>query len=122
MSIENVKGISSKSFDLDIYPNKPAILVAPNGFGKSSIACAFNSLNKNRIALNEKDQHNRNASLEPKITISFDAVSFEATGNSNDISSECDVFVINSPVYAKAISQNMGRFSASSASLDLITH
>ena len=119
ISIENIKGIATKNFCLDLYPNKPAVLVAPNGFGKSSIACASKALNNNRIALTEKDQHNGNASLQPKITILLDAASIEATGSSNHISSEFDVFVINSPIYAKATSRNMGGFSSSSASLEV---
>jgi len=40
IEIENIKGISHKRFQLDILPNKPSLLVAPNGFGKSSIAVA----------------------------------------------------------------------------------
>lgn len=119
IAIENIKGISDKSFHLELYPNKPAILVAPNGFGKSSIACAFKSLNKNRIKLTEKHYHKGNEALEPKITISLDTVSYVATSSSNNISSEFDICVINSPIYAKATSRNMGEFSTSSASLEV---
>lgn len=36
IEIENIKGIGHKRFALDIWPNKPSLLVAPNGFGKSS--------------------------------------------------------------------------------------
>ena len=43
ISIHAIKGIQNKTFNLDLYPNKPSILVAPNGFGKSSFAIAFNS-------------------------------------------------------------------------------
>ena len=46
--IKNVKGIQDKKFELNIYPNKPSILVAPNGFGKSSFAIAFEAITKNR--------------------------------------------------------------------------
>jgi ABC-type cobalamin/Fe3+-siderophores transport system ATPase subunit len=63
LKIENVKGILSKYFFLDLYPNKPSILVAPNGFGKSSIACAFKSLNNNRIALDETGPLSRSFKL-----------------------------------------------------------
>ena len=59
ISITNIKGIgASKTFELDLFPNKPSLLVAPNGFGKSSFACAFNSMNGNRIDLAEKNYHN----------------------------------------------------------------
>lgn len=33
IEIENIKGIQQKRFELDISPNKPSLLVAPNGFG-----------------------------------------------------------------------------------------
>lgn len=35
IEIENVKGIKKRKFDLNIIPNKPSLLVAPNGFGKT---------------------------------------------------------------------------------------
>lgn len=117
--IENIKGIESKTFDLALYPNKPSILVAPNGFGKSSIACAFNSLNNSRIALDEKNAHLGNTSLQPKIEIMLDSDNFQATDSSNTISGKFDISVINSPIYAKASNRNMGRFSTSSASLQI---
>ncbi|WP_420553917.1 hypothetical protein [Neptuniibacter marinus] len=46
--IENIKGFSSQSFELNIIPNKPSLLVAPNGFGKSSLAAAFLSLKQKK--------------------------------------------------------------------------
>lgn len=42
IEIKNIKGIQHRRFELDILPNKPSLLVAPNGFGKSSLAIAFN--------------------------------------------------------------------------------
>jgi len=44
IKIENVRGISSKTILLDMHPNKVTFFVAPNGFGKTSIARAFASL------------------------------------------------------------------------------
>lgn len=119
LSIHNVKGIDSKAFSLDLHPNKPSIFVAPNGYGKSSIACAFKSLNNSRIKLDEKDFHLRDTSLSPKIILALGTETYEATASSNAISKKFDVFVINSPVYAKSINRNMGGFSTSSASLEV---
>lgn len=48
ITIENVKGIERLEIKQTIQPNRPNILVAPNGFGKSSIAIAFNSLKANK--------------------------------------------------------------------------
>ncbi|WP_426765477.1 hypothetical protein, partial [Pseudomonas aeruginosa] len=36
IAITNVKGIESSVFDVQLIPNKPTLVVAPNGFGKSS--------------------------------------------------------------------------------------
>jgi len=44
IEIIHVKGIGNHPFQLDLIPNKPNILVAPNGFGKSSFGIAFDSL------------------------------------------------------------------------------
>ena len=65
IEIENIKGISHKKFELDIVANKPSLLVAPNGFGKSSIATAFKSMNNNRIDLKEDDYHEENEAHAP---------------------------------------------------------
>ncbi len=51
IEIKNVKGIGNHTFQLDLIPNKPNILVAPNGFGKSSFGIAFDSLYRNKIEL-----------------------------------------------------------------------
>ena len=54
VEIINVKGLGHSKFNLDLIPNKPNLLVAPNGFGKSSFGIAFNSLKKNKIELQLK--------------------------------------------------------------------
>jgi len=51
ITIEHVKGISNRNFELNILANKPSLLVAPNGFGKSSFATAFNSLQTNKLSV-----------------------------------------------------------------------
>ncbi|MFH0759445.1 MAG: hypothetical protein V2B15_19315 [Bacteroidota bacterium] len=51
IEVTNVKGISNKLLKLDLEPNKPNILVAPNGFGKSSIGIAFDSLRRGKIEI-----------------------------------------------------------------------
>jgi len=45
IAIANIKGIgdgaSNGLYEFDIPQNKPSILVAPNGFGKSSLATSL---------------------------------------------------------------------------------
>ena len=60
IEITNVKGIGNKAFSLDLLPNKPNLLVAPNGFGKSSFSIGFDSLKRAKIELDTKNYHQDN--------------------------------------------------------------
>ncbi|PNI02352.1 ATP-binding cassette domain-containing protein [Vibrio diazotrophicus] len=121
LEIENVKGISNKSFNLNFFPNKPCILVAPNGFGKSSIACAFKSLKSNKLELKDDDFHTGIATLKPRLKIEVDSVYYEADSTKNELYSNFDYFVINSPIVAKAKKTNFGSFTTATASLSVDT-
>lgn len=117
IEIENIKGIDQKSFDLGIYPNKPSLLVAPNGFGKSSLATAFNSMNNNRINLAEDDLHAENINNLPRVAIEYvqednTVLNLEATHNSNTISNHFDYFVINNQTKPKGIGSRFGNATA----------
>lgn len=119
ISIKKIKGIEDKEFKLKLHPNKPSILVAPNGFGKSSFSTAFDSMNLERINLDEKDFYNGEENNDVEIKITIDNNIYTATNESNDILKEVDVFVIKNPIYAKSTSKNMGRFTSSKASLEI---
>lgn len=119
--IENVKGIESQTFELNVIPNKPSLLVAPNGFGKSSFAAAFASLNSVRLAVSKDQMHQGNEDLQPKlsITVANDGrvSTLSADGTSNTISSTYDVHVISNRLIAKSTKRNMGKFTTASASI-----
>ncbi len=117
IEIENIKGIGQKKFDLNIIPNKPSLLVAPNGFGKSSFATAFNSMNNSRIKLHDDDFHSEIATNPPKIAIEYEkadgtTVNLEATNSTNTISGEIDYFVINNQLKPKGIGSQYGPATA----------
>lgn len=117
IEIENIKGISHKKFELDIIPNKPSLLVAPNGFGKSSFATAFKSMNRNRINLQEEDYNEEDETKSPKVKLKFQkstdtVVDLEATNDSNSISDEFGYFVINNLTKPKGIGSRFGTASA----------
>lgn len=125
IEIENIKGIGHKRFDLDIVANKPSLLVAPNGFGKSSIATAFNSMNNRRIVLKEDDYHEEDETKLPRIYIEYQKPDssiaiLEATDNSNTIQSELDYFVINNPTKPRGIGSQFGRASATLEIKDIV--
>lgn len=108
ISIENVKGFGERRcFSLDIIPNKPSILVAPNGFGKSSLTAAFNCLNANRMLLHKDHYYQDSETNLPFLSIEYkkDDGIYEiltADKDSNQISDVFDIFVINSKVEPKA--------------------
>lgn len=125
IEIENIKGISHKRFALDILPNKPSLLVAPNGFGKSSFAAAFNEMNNRRINLTEDNYHEEDETLPPRIYIEYERpnlslATLEATATTNTISSELDYFVINNPTKPKGIGNQYGRASATLEIKDVV--
>lgn len=105
ITIENIKGIDKKVFNLDIIPNKASVLVAPNGFGKSSLAIAFNSLNRDKIKLKDDHYHKNDPNLVPKISLSIEKcgslTTLEADNSKNEISKDFSCFVINSQLYAR---------------------
>ncbi|MBL1231559.1 MAG: hypothetical protein COA31_002460 [Flavobacteriales bacterium] len=122
IEIEYVKGIQNKRFELDISPNKPSLLVAPNGFGKSSLATAFNSMNNRRIVLHEDDYHAENEANAPRIFIEYQKpdgsiVPLEATSVTNTISSELDYFVINNNTKPKGNASTFSGFANAKATL-----
>jgi predicted ATP-binding protein involved in virulence len=95
LEITNIKGIGHKSFQLDLVPNKPNILVAPNGFGKSSIAIGFDSLRSNKIELSEKNYHKKDDTNRPVLSLTLsNNTTLTADDNQNTIKDQFDVVVI----------------------------
>lgn len=127
ITIKYIKGIKEQTFDFNIIPNKPIIFVAPNGFGKSSITKAFDSLNKNCIKiLNKQDffgnKEENNKQSEIIIKIEKTDKSFEelkANQTTNSICSYFDIFVINHAITPKSKGQSFGGFTLSKASLEV---
>jgi energy-coupling factor transporter ATP-binding protein EcfA2 len=121
IAIENVRGIQSQAFNLNILPNRPSLLVAPNGFGKSSIAAAFAGLRTKRLEIPKEQHHLGQEHLAPKLTLLLrqddQDVTVSADSATNTISSVVDVHVVTSRLRAKATARNMGSFTTATASL-----
>ncbi len=127
IGIKNVKGIGSTTpngkYEFDLYPNKPNIFVAPNGFGKSSFLIAFKSLNTRKIKLEKNNYFENNEDNKPSIKISYldnnnEPQEKTATDDSNEINDVFDWFVINNQVFAKAKKSRIGGTVIASASLE----
>lgn len=112
ITIKNIKGFSDKdnSIDVDIKSGKINILVAPNGYGKSSITAAFKSLTNSRIKVEKEDIHKENEQLDSALSITEDTITYTANKNKNELANHFKVAVVNSRLVAKATGRNMGAF------------
>ncbi len=124
VEIKHVKGIESKKFDLNLIPNKPSLLVAPNGFGKTSFAIAFRSLAPGGIKLDKDSFYCNNENKHPEISIAYiDAnkttIIRKADKDHNEIKNDFDTFVINSRLMPKARTFKVSGAPVTSASLEV---
>lgn len=120
IEIRNIKGIDNKIFNLNLVANKPNILVAPNGFGKSSFAIAFDSLKSNKIELDEKNLHKNNPDNKPYLSLTLSTgQTLIADEDHNSITDIFDVFVINNQIEPKSKVQSFGGKPFAKTSLDI---
>ena len=111
IQIKNVRGIHNKIISLDMFPNKPSILVAPNGSGKSSFAFAFQWLNRLRLKLEKDDAYEGNVNNKPQLIITTDELdnnTYIADENINNVSKKFGIFVINNGLKAYSPGQQNG--------------
>ena len=109
ITIKNIKGFMDQdnSFDVRILPNKVNLLVAPNGFGKSSIAKGFESINSARLNLANDLYHDKNSHISPEISITYGGDILLANKDQNTISPIFDITVINSGLRATSKVRNI---------------
>ncbi|WP_461789440.1 hypothetical protein [Pedobacter sp.] len=122
--IVNIKGIENRTFPLNIIPNKPSLLYAPNGFGKSSFAIAFDSISGPRLTLHKDHLHKGDDANVPSLNIEYvrpdnTIVSLTADTTANAIRAELDSFVINNKVKAKTTRLQFGGQTHHTASLNI---
>ena len=112
ITVKNIKGFSDRdnSIDVDIKSGKINILVAPNGYGKSSITAAFKSLTKTKIKVEKEDIYKENEQLDSALSITEDTITYTADKNKNELANHFKVAVVNSRLVAKATGRNMGAF------------
>ena len=110
IAIANVKGFGSPARELNfqLVPGKPNIVVAPNGFGKSSISKAFDCLTEHGIELGETDFHNDDKTALPSLTVEHDGVSYVTDRNKNDVYNHFQCFCVNSPLKSYSITRRIG--------------
>lgn len=118
IKIKNVRGIDEIEISSPVFHNKPNILVAPNGFGKSSIATAFkNAAHQTSIKMPSRDRHRHNDDALAEIVIELDGtergsvLSVTETARTNEIRKKFDIHVISDLRRVKAHSRKIGGYS-----------
>lgn len=123
IEVQNIKGIKAQIYPVDFIPYKPHLLVAPNGFGKSSLAVAFASMNSKRMILDKNHYHQGDENNRPKLAITVENNGINETlvadADSNAIHNKLELMVINSRLKPEATKRNMGVFTAATASLEI---
>lgn len=97
VNIENIKGygIPGRTINLNLSVSKINLCIAPNGFGKSSLAIAFESLKRNRLNVSQDNKHYENQDAPSKIVLTMDDIDYVADENKNELSPVIRVCVIN---------------------------
>nr|WP_319776888.1 hypothetical protein [uncultured Sphaerochaeta sp.] len=100
--IQNIKGISQLKIESEILKNRPNILVAPNGFGKTSIATAFKcAVDQTSIKLDDEDRYQQDSSKQATIELEVEEngehlkLGVTEKAYSNDIRKYFDIHVIS---------------------------
>ncbi len=107
VTIKNVRGFQDRKVDLDMIPNKPSMLVAPNGTGKSSFAIAFKSLKPRSLQVDKDEIFSNNDTFIPELIVETDNSILVANPTKNELSNEFAVYVINNQNKAKTITNNI---------------
>ena len=121
IKIENIKG--KDSFEVtfaDLTANQPNIIVAPNGYGKSTIAAAFKAAGSGKMKLDPKDVYQQNPDNHPKLEIELCGENegiFVSTDTEGNISRYLSLNTISSPLYAKSTTRGFNRNVAATADL-----
>lgn len=119
--IENIKGKEKWKLEFDnLTANQPNIIVAPNGYGKSTLAVAFKASSNGRLKLNPKDYYMHDENRHPKLEIELLGEHkgiYTSTDIIGDISKTFTVFTINSPLYAKNTTKGYSGKTAATADL-----
>ena len=119
--VKNIKGFgnSSQSIKVSILSNKVNLLVAPNGWGKSSLTAAFESLHSNKINVEKENKYKQDETLDSELKIVSDGTLYTANSRKNEINNLFLCKVIRCDLYPKVITHNMGAFSSSRGYLDI---
>lgn len=119
--VKNIKGFgnSPEPIKVSILPNKINLLVAPNGWGKSSLTAAFDALRTNKLDVAQENKYKQDETLVSELTIVYNGSAYTANNRINEINKLFTCKVIHCDLYSKTVSKNMGAYSTTKGFLDI---
>lgn len=121
ITIKNIKGFGDPpmSLDVEIKSDKINLLIAPNGFGKSSLATAFSSIKPTKLVVEKENKFKNDESLVSSLSLTIDGVSYTADANRNAISPVIEPHIITSRTKVYTFGKSFGAFHSVSGYLDI---
>ena len=107
VTIKNIRGFQNTTIQLDMIPNKPSMLVAPNGSGKTSFAVAFSSVRPRSFNVDEDEIFSNNNTFTPELIVETDDKTYTVNPTTNELTRDFAVFVINNQNKVKTITNNI---------------
>ena len=121
ITIKNIKGFdgTGRSIPVEINPRKVNLLIAPNGFGKSSIAAAFDSLKPHSLDVDKDLKYHRDEALQASLSMTIDGTVYTADASKNDIDTVLRPYVIKSNTAVHTTQRNLTKYTTVSGYLDI---
>lgn len=123
IQITNIKGFGSTNniLDVELQPSKVNIVVAPNGFGKTSLTTAFKCvmMNSRRLEVEKDLKYQKDDSKVSVFRITEDRTTYVSDNSKNEIATNFNCQVISSLLTADTISKKIGAISHIDAYLDI---
>lgn len=123
IQLSNIKGFGSANniLDVELQPSKVNIVVAPNGFGKTSLTTAFKCvmMNSRRLEVETNLKYQKDDSKVSVFRITEDSTTYVSNNSKNEIATNFNCQVISSLLTADTISKKVGTFVHTDAYLNI---
>lgn len=121
-TITNIKGFGDTNniIQLNLDSSKVNLLIAPNGFGKSSLAVALQACSEGKtLKIKKEFYHHSNENLPRSFSIRLDGTDLVADDSKNQIAPVITPFVVNSRLNVFTSQRNTGRYSYAEGYMDI---
>lgn len=111
ITIKNIKGYDAvgRSMDVNLLPDKINLVIAPNGFGKTSLMTAFESLTAGGLEVKDENKNQEDSRVHPFLSITLDGMTYVADETKNEITPQLATHTIHSRLGVYATAHRIGK-------------